>query len=50
MYAAHNLVERKEDAQLVITYINGRHFAEEKGTGNDDFHVIVGTDDSFIEL
>lgn len=35
---------------MVFTYVNRRHFVDEKGTGNDDLHVIVGTDDSFIEL
>lgn len=34
----------------MFTYINRRHFVEEEGTGNDDLHVIIGTDDSFIEL
>lgn len=39
-----------EEGYLVLTYINWRHFVEEKSTWNDDLHVIVGADDSFIEL
>lgn len=39
-----------EDAELELTYINRGHFVEEKRTGNDDLHVIIGTDDRFIEL
>lgn len=33
-----------------MTYINWRHFVEEKNTRNNNFHVVIGTNDSFIDL
>lgn len=34
----------------MLTYINWRHFVEEKRTGNNNLHMVVGTNDSFIDL
>lgn len=43
-------VEGKGLVLLELTYINWRHFVEEKGARNNNLHVVVGTNDSFIEL
>lgn len=45
-----NVLVEEKHFQVLVTHINWGHFVEEKGTGNDNLHVVVGTNDSFVEL